>query len=53
MTNAMRMTMQKREETKEDGRRIIYYTFTLAGETKEAAPPHREPERTKHEQAAG
>lgn len=33
---AMRMSMHKREETKEDGRRIIYYTFVPVEETQEA-----------------
>jgi hypothetical protein len=50
---AMRTTMHKREETKEDGRRIIYYTFTSVEKTQEAETRKKEHEREKHEQAAG
>lgn len=49
----MRFNLQKREETKGDGRRIIYYTFVPLEEKQEVGREQPEREGKKHEQAAG
>lgn len=49
----MRFAMLKREEIKEDGRRIIYYSFVPLENEQEVKKEQTEREEKKHEQAAG